>query len=208
VSATVSTPLLEPGEQVSVVLPQVGGLPATVESLAGAAVKLVLAVPDDRVRRFADHEVGIEKTTARGVQRYTGTLTVSGAKDELLTVSLAGDAERVQRRNFVRVDAVVPIKIVSLEKGVTAGETTTLNVSGCGVLVKDKWRLPLGVDVRLEITLEAGAEPIRALGRIVRFSSEEEKGIRIEDMTRADEDRLIKFIRERERAELRLARGR
>jgi tRNA A37 threonylcarbamoyladenosine dehydratase len=41
----------------------------------------------------------------------------------------------------------------------------------------------------------------------VRFSSEEEKGIRIEDMSRTDEDRLIKFIRERERAELRLARG-
>lgn len=206
-SATVSAPLLEPGEQVSVVLPQVGGLPATVESLAGSAVKLVLAVPDDRVRRFADHEVGIEKTTARGVQRFTGTLTVSGEKDELLTVSLAGDAERVQRRNFVRIDAVVPIKIISLEKGVTAGETTTLNVSGSGVLVKDKWRLPLGVDVRLEITLEEGAEPIRALGRVVRFSSEVEKGIRIDDMSRTDEDRMIKFIRERERAALRMARG-
>ena len=206
-SATVSTPLLEPGEQVSVVLPQVGGLPATVESNTGSSVKLVLAVPDDRVRRFADHEVGIEKTTARGVQRFTGTLTVSGEKDELLTVTLEGDAERVQRRNFVRIDAVVPIKIVSLEKGVTAGETTTLNVSGSGVLVKDKWRLPLGVDVRLEITLEEGAEPIRALGRVVRFSSEVEKGIRIDDMSRTDEDRMIKFIRERERAALRLARG-
>ena len=206
-SATVSAPLLESGEQVSVVLPHVGALPATVESTNGSAVKLVLAVPDDRVKRLAGQEVAIEKTTARGVQRFTGTLAVGGDKGELLTVTVEGDAERVQRRNFVRVSAVVPIKIVSLEKGVTAGETTTLNVSGSGVLVKDKWRLPLGVDVRLEITLEPGAEPIRALGRVVRFSSEEEKGIRIEDMSRNDEDRLIKFIRERERAELRLARG-
>jgi c-di-GMP-binding flagellar brake protein YcgR len=207
VSATVSAPLLEPAEQVSVVLPHVGGLPATVESINGSAVKLVLAVPDDRVKRLAGQEVSIEKTTARGVQRFNGTLAVGGDKGELLTITVEGDAERVQRRNFVRVAAVVPIKIVSLEKGVTAGETTTLNVSGSGVLVRDKWRLPLGVDVRLEITLEPGAEPIRALGRIVRFSSEEEKGIRIEDMSRTDEDRLIKFIRERERAELRLARG-
>jgi hypothetical protein len=202
-----SAPLLEPGEQVSVVLPHVGGLPATVESTTGSSVKLVLAVPDDRVKRLGGEEVSIEKTTARGVQRFTGLLTVGGAKGELLTITVEGDAERVQRRNFVRVDAVVPIKIISLEKGVTAGETTTLNVSGSGVLVRDKWRLPLGVDVRLEITLEPGAEPIRALGRNVRFSSEEEKGIRIEDMSRTDEDRLIKFIRERERAELRLARG-
>jgi hypothetical protein len=199
--------LLEPGEQVSVVLPHVGGLPATVESISGSSVKLVLAVPDDRVKRLGGEEVAIEKTTARGVQRFTGLLTVGGAKGELLTITVEGDAERVQRRNFVRVDAVVPIKIISLEKGVTAGETTTLNVSGSGVLVKDKWRLPLGVDVRLEITLEQDAEPIRALGRVVRFSAEDEKGIRIEDMSRSDEDRLIKFIRERERAELRLARG-
>ena len=206
-SATVSAPLLESGEQVSVVLPHVGGLPATVESINGSAVKLVLAVPDDRVKRLAGQEVSIEKTTARGVQRFNGTLAVGGEKGELLTVTVEGDAERVQRRNFVRVAAVVPIKIVSLEKGVTAGETTTINVSGSGVLVRDKWRMPLGVDVRLEITLEQGAEPIRALGRVVRFSSEEEKGIRIEDMSRTDEDRLIKFIRERERAELRLARG-
>jgi PilZ domain len=202
-----STPLLEQGEQVSVVLPHVGGLPATVESTTGSSVKLVLAVPDDRVKRLAGQEVSIEKTTARGVQRFTGVLAVGGSKGELLTVTVEGDAERVQRRNFVRIDAVVPIKIVSLEQGVTAGETTTLNVSGSGVLVKDKWRLPLGVDVRLEIHIEAGAEPIRALGRVVRFSSESEKGIRIEDISRTDEDRLIKFIRERERAALRMARG-
>jgi len=189
------------------VLPLVGALPATVESNNGSSVKLVLAVPDDRVKRLVGEEVSIEKTTVRGVQRFTGLLSVGGEEGELLTVTLEGDAERVQRRNFVRIDAVVPIKVISLEKGVTAGETTTLNVSGSGVLVKDKWRLPLGVDVRIEITIEEGAEPIRALGRVVRFSAEDEKGIRIDDMSRIDEDRMIKFIRERERAALRLARG-
>src|SRR5262245_22486736 len=162
-AATVSTLLLEPGEQVSVVLEHIGALPATVEAVSGASVKLVLAVPDDRVRRMDGREVAIEKTSARGVQRFTGALKVGGAKGELLTVSVEGDAERVQRRSFVRVPAVLPIKVISLEKGVTAGETTTLNVSGSGVLIKDQWRLPLGIDVRIELTLEAGAEPLRAL---------------------------------------------
>jgi hypothetical protein len=207
-AATVSTPLLEPGEQVSVVLPHVGGLPATVEALQGSSVKVVLAVPDERVKRLSGQLVAIEKTSDRGIQRYNGTLAVSGSKGELLTIALQGDAERVQRRSFVRVPAVVPVKVISLEKGVTAGDTTTINVSGSGVLIKDKWRLPLGIDVRLEIQIEPEGEPLRALGRIVRYSSEEEKGIRIEDMARTDEDRLIKFIRERERAELRMARGR
>lgn len=207
-AATVFTPLLEPGEQVAVVLPHVGGLPATVEALQGASVKLVLAIPDDRVRRLSGQQVAIEKTSQRGIQRYKGTLSVSGSKGELLAIALQGDAERIQRRGFARVPAVVPIKVISLEQGVSAGDTTTLNVSGSGVLIKDKWRLPLGVDVRIEIQIEPEGEPLRALGRVVRFASEEAKGIRIEDMTRTDEGRLIKFIRERERAELRLARGR
>jgi hypothetical protein len=198
---------LEPGEQVAVVLEHIGALPATVESITGAAVKIVLAVPDDRVKRLKGRLVAIEKTSGRGIQRFSGILSVSGAKDELLTVVLEGDSERVQRRNFVRVPAVVPIKVISLEAGVTAGDTTTINVSGSGVLVKDKWRLPLGIDVRIELQLDPAGEPLRALGRVVRYSSDDEKGIRIQDMPRADEDRLIKFIRDRERAELRLARG-
>jgi hypothetical protein len=206
-AATVSTPPLAHGEQVTVVLPHVGGLPATVEAVKGAAVTVVLAVPDDRVKRLGGQPVAIEKTSGRGIQRFNGLLSVGGKAGELLTVTLEGEAERVQRRSFVRVSAVVPIKVISLEKGVSAGETTTLNVSGSGVLIADKWRLPLGIDVRLELQIEAGGPPLRALGRVVRYASETEKGIRIEDMARADEDRLIKFIRERERAELRLARG-
>jgi len=208
VAATVTTPLLDNGEQVAVVLPHVGSLPATVEATRGAAVTLVLAVPDDRVKRLNGAQVAIEKTSGRGIQRFNGTLAVAGAAGELLTVTLAGEAERVQRRSFVRMPAVLPIKVISLEKGVTAGETTTINVSGSGVLIRDKWRLPMGIDVRIELQLEPGGEPLRALGRVVRFSSEEEKGIRIEDMAGNDEDRLIKFIRERERAELRVSRGR
>jgi c-di-GMP-binding flagellar brake protein YcgR len=208
VAATVNTPLLANGEQVSVVLPHVGGLPATVESMRGQAVTLVLAVADDRVKRLNGARVAIEKTSGRGIQRFNGTLAVAGKAGELLTVTLEGEAERVQRRSFVRMPAILPIKVISLEKGVKAGDTTTINVSGSGVLIKDKWRLPMGIDVRIELQLEPGGEPLRALARVVRYQSEEEKGIRIEDMARTDEDRLIKFIRERERAELRVARGR
>jgi hypothetical protein len=208
VAATVTTPLLDKGEQVSVVLPHIGSLPATVESSAGAAVTVVLAVADDRVKRLNGADVAIEKTSGRGIQRFNGTLAVAGKAGELLTVTLEGEAERVQRRSFVRMPAILAIKVISLEKGVKAGETTTVNVSGNGVLIKDKWRLPMGIDVRIELMLEPGGEPMRALGRVVRYSSDVEKGIRIESIAATDEDRLIKFIRERERAALRIARGR
>jgi hypothetical protein len=202
-----STPLLEHGEQVAVVLPHIGSLPATVEKTAGATVMVVLSIPDDRVKRLDGQEVAIEKSTGRGIQRFLGAMSVSGKRGELLTITVRGEAERVQRREFVRVPAIVPVKVRSLDKGVTAGDTTTVNVSGGGVLIKDLWALPMGTDVRIELQIAPNGEPIRALGRVVRYESEAEKGIRIEDMSRPDEDRLVKFIRERERAELRLARG-
>jgi hypothetical protein len=47
---------------------------------------------------------------------------------------------------------------------------------------------------------------VRALGRLVRDVPIEKKGIRFEDMSREDAERLLKFIRERERAALRIAR--
>jgi hypothetical protein len=42
----------------------------------------------------------------------------------------------------------------------------------------------------------------------VRSADSEHKGVRFDDLAREDEDRLIKFIRDRERAALRMSRSR
>lgn len=198
---------LDAGEQVMVHLPHVGGLPATVEGSTAQTITVVLAVPDDRVRRLAGQEVAIERTTARGVSRYPGHLSVAGARDELLTVTVSGDVERVQRRNWARVSAALTVRVKPLDVGLDPFETVSVNVSVGGVLVKDRLHVPLGTDVRVEIGVPEG-EPVRCLGRVVRDAGEDLKGIRIDDMGREDEERLMRFVRERERAELRMARGR
>lgn len=198
---------LDVGEHVLVDLPHIGGLPATVEGSTADTITVVLAVPDDRVRRLAGQAVAIERTTARGVSRYPGHLAVGGARGELLTVTVSGDVERVQRRNWARVGATVAVRVKPLDVGMDPFETVSVNVSVGGVLVKDRWHVPLGTDVRVEIDIAAG-ETVRCLGRVVRDAGEELKGIRIDDMGREDEERLMRFVRERERAELRMARGR
>jgi PilZ domain-containing protein len=76
------------------------------------------------------------------------------------------------------------------------------------VLIKDLWNLPLGIDVRIELQAEPGAAPIRALGRVVRVAGSEEKGVRIDSISREDEERLVRLVRERELAALRMSRGR
>jgi PilZ domain len=198
-------PSIPSGEHVQLSLPHVGLLPATVSGVEAGAIVLVLAVKDARVQRLAGTEVAVEYKTGRGIQRYGGILQIDSG--ETLRVVMQGEAERIQRREWARVDTILPIKVQGIDEPV-GGETQTLNISGGGVLVKDKWNMPLGIDVRIELQAEPGAEPIRALGRVVRVAGTEEKGVRIDSISREDEERLVRLVRERELAALRMSRGR
>lgn len=198
-------PSIPNGEHVQLSLPHVGLLPATVSAVEAGAIVLVLAVKDSRVHRLAGQEVAVEYKTGRGIQRFGGILQIDSG--EQLRVVMQGEAERIQRREWARVDAHLPITVKGIDEPV-GGDTQTLNVSGGGVLIKDKWNLPLGVDVRIELQAEPGAAPIRALGRVVRVAGTDEKGVRIDSISREDEERLVRLVRERELAALRMARGR
>jgi hypothetical protein len=205
-AAIASTPSIPAGEHVQVNLPHIGLLPATVETADGGAVTVALAVGDDRVKRLAGAEVAVEHATGRGINRFGGTLQLDPDRPELLRIILQGDAERIQRREWARVEATLPITIKGVDEPV-GGDTVTLNISGGGVLVKDLWRMPLGIDVRIELEAEPGVK-ISALGRVVREPAQDQKGIRIDSIAREDSERLVRLVRERELAALRMSRGR
>ena len=196
------------GQKVSVRLPYVGALPATVEATAPGLLTVALAVPDNRVSRLEGSEVAVEATSARGIQRFGGRLVLRGRSD-VFDIEVGGDMERIQRREWARVGAVVPIRVELVnEPDLEGGETSTLNLSGGGVLIRDPWRLPMGIDTRVEIVIDPAQPPIRALARVVRDAGPERKGLRFDDIEPQDSERLMRYVRERERAELRMARGR
>ena len=201
-----STPSIPAGEHVQVSLPHIGLLPATVETTEPGAVVVVLAVGDARVKRLAGAEVAIEQATGRGINRFGGTLELDESRPDLLRIVLQGDAERIQRREWARVEATLPVTVKGIDEPV-GGETVTLNISGGGILVKDLWKMPLGIDVRIELEVEAGVT-IKALGRVVREPARDQKGIRIDSIAREDSERLVRLVRERELAALRMSRGR
>jgi hypothetical protein len=194
---------LAAGDQVQLTLPFVGALPARVEAAGGTTVTVILAVNDPRVARLTGRPAALERTSTRGVHRYTGDMRqVAG---EVVTFVVTGEPERVQRRDWARVEAVLPVKVDPLEKSATGGDTTTLNLSAGGMLILDPWRLVIGTDVRVAFELETG--PVRALCRVVRDAGNGRTGLAIDALDRDHEDRLVRYVRERERAELRLARG-
>lgn len=201
-----STPSIPAGEHVQLSLPHIGLLPATVETTEPGAVVLVLAVGDARVKRLGGAEVAVEHATGRGINRFNGTLELNDSRPEQLRVVLSGDSERIQRREWARVEATLPVSVKGIDEPV-GGETVTLNISGGGVLVKDPWKMPLGTDVRVELEVEPGVR-IQALGRVVREPAPDQKGIRIDSIGREDSERLVRLVRERELAALRMSRGR
>jgi c-di-GMP-binding flagellar brake protein YcgR len=200
-------PSIPSGEHVQLNLPHVGLLPATVSAVDGNVISVVLAVKDSRVQRLGGQEVAVEYKTGRGIQRFGGILQLDATRPEQLKVVTSGEAERIQRREWARVDAHLPITVKGIDEPV-GGETQTLNISGGGVLIKDKWNMPLGIDVRIELQAEPGAAPIKALGRVVRVAGTEEKGVRIDSISREDEERLVRVVRDRELAALRMSRTR
>ena len=201
-----STPSIPAGEHVQLSLPHIGLLPATVETTEPGAVVLVLAVGDARVKRLGGAEVAVEHATGRGINRFNGTLELNDSRTEQLRVVLSGDSERIQRREWARVEATLPVSVKGIDEPV-GGETVTLNISGGGVLVKDPWKMPLGTDVRVDLEVEPGVR-IQALGRVVREPAPDQKGIRIDSIGREDSERLVRLVRERELAALRMSRGR
>jgi hypothetical protein len=203
-SAPASAPTLTSGQHVIVRNVHVGMLPATVEKADGATVTVALAVKDSRVERLVGHEMAVEITSGRGIHRYTGTLAAQ--RSGVLTITLSGDIERIQRREFVRVAAHLDVTIEGVDEPV-GGSTTTLDLSCRGMRITDSFNLSLGIDVRIVLQLP-DQPPLTALGRVVRVGSDEDqKGVRFDSVSRADEDRLMRYIRDREVKALRASRG-
>jgi hypothetical protein len=196
-------------QHVVILLPDRDALPATVEADDDRTVTLALAIQPDRpMDRYRDQQATIEVITARGVRRLAGVVDPDAGHPEVLYVHRTGDEEVLQRRQAVRIEAVVPVKVVVTQPGGAAFETTTVNVSAGGLLVRDPVGLELGSVVSIDIVPEPDAPPIPVAGRVVRRAAAELKGVSIEHVEREDQRRLLRFVAARERRAMRIVRER
>jgi hypothetical protein len=193
---------------VSVHLDSLGDLPAVVESEDEGTVVVSLAVrrPPGFERALA-RPVGLQCVSARGIQRITGSAKWDAARPDELRIARES-SKLIQRRDAVRVDAAVPALLVVVEGESARATTTTVNVSTTGVLVRDPLDLAPDTHVRLELELEAGAPALVVDGRIVREAGPATKGVHFDASDSRSQQRLARFIFERQRAALRTASGR
>ncbi len=181
-------------------------LPAQVDDASEESVTLLLsALPSEVVAQLRHSPAVVEYTTPLGVYRLSGEIAGTGDDPEVVRLRRDGHDDVVQRRDFVRVDAVVPLQ-VNLPGA--AAKTTTLNVSGGGLLVQDPVGLEPGTRVDLNLELAHGSAPVRATARVIREVAPGETALQIEGIATEDRERLVRYVTERERMALRIARGR
>ncbi|PKM80861.1 MAG: hypothetical protein CVU89_12015 [Firmicutes bacterium HGW-Firmicutes-14] len=126
--------------------------------------------------------------------------------DHVSTVTLAQPTEirRIQRRNFVRLDTRLKVKLVKLDAKFNPKSeefsATTVDISGGGLMFNCSVRLEPGEVLQASLCLNPN-ETVRAIGRVVR-SLENPPGVRETysvgfEFTVIDEierDKIIRFI--------------
>ena len=184
-------------------LPDATEVSARVDAADDSEIRLVLAVPDVTVAAHAPAVV--EYRTPTGIHRIAGALERHPGEPGVLHLHRDGE-ETVQRREWARVDALLPCDVRFEDPGAGLAATVTLNLSGGGALIRDPVGLALGTAVLLELHLDGA--PIRAHGGIVRETADGAKGVQIDQITSGDRERIVRFVLARQRSEMRLRRGR
>jgi PilZ domain len=197
---------LEPGQTVLVRLQGAAAVAARVDAVRDDEAALILLTPPLRPPakgQSAEVEVTVEGgilTLAARVVDGDGRAAVRIAPDSAKAVS------DVQRRDFVRVDAAVPVVVRDGGPDGPARDAHAVNVSGGGLLLTGIGHLHAGDFAWVALDLADGTPPIEALVTVVREEHTGARAVRIASISARDEQRIVRFsFVQQQRA--RIARG-
>jgi c-di-GMP-binding flagellar brake protein YcgR len=191
---------LEQGQTVLLRLSGAGALAARVDAVGAEDAVLILLTPPLHAPR-PGQPAAVEVTTRRGVVKLDvrvadhdgrGSVRVARGTDAM-------PADTVQRRDFVRVDATVPVVVRDGGPDGAAHEVFSLNVSGGGLLLSGLAHLHRGDFAWVAIDLEDGTAPLEALVTVVREDDRGRRAVRIASISARDEQRIVRFSFARER---------
>jgi c-di-GMP-binding flagellar brake protein YcgR len=194
------------GQSVHVIAPSGASIDARVKHAGIGNLLLRLEHGEsDPVELLADEAVSIEFTNRRGVCRLLGRAKAD-AGGSVLRVDSTGVIELVQRRDYVRVEAFVPVTYQPAGPDGWTATANTLDVSGGGFRVAEAEALRLGDMLRFTLELGEGEEPLQAVAEAVREAAEGAYGMRFVEILERDRQRLVRWVFARERLARQIAR--
>ena len=198
---------LEQGQTVLVRLSGAAAVAARVDGVRADEASLILLTPPMRPPATGQScavEVTVEGgilTLATRVTDHDGRTSMTVAPD-----SAAAHAPAVQRRDFVRVDAAMPVIVRDGGPDGPGRDAVSVNVSGGGLLLTGIGHLTLGDFAWVALDLEDGTPPIEALVTVVREDASGARAVRIASISARDEQRIVQFSFARE-LRARIAKG-
>ncbi|WP_187369081.1 PilZ domain-containing protein [Baekduia soli] len=204
-------------ERVRVLVPRVATIEAVVTRVVSGAAELTPAGTPSVPLRFL-HRRQATIVPLSGDDRVDGMLlAVPGpdgrVRDDLLhflraVVPLA-PRRGAQRRDHARIDLVRPVAMVPDGFRVGWLDGFVRNVSAGGVLVAGADALEEGDRLRLRFELESEDDLLDVLARVVRADDDWGlRGLRLEGLSDAERERIVKFIFARQRHALAYLRSR
>jgi c-di-GMP-binding flagellar brake protein YcgR len=116
----------------------------------------------------------------------------------------------VQRREYVRVTVAKRV-VLEDEDGEVFTEGLTVDISGGGMLVNVRKPEAVPDDQEVYFSLYLGLtdydDQVTGLASIVRRHADGRIGLGYKDISRRDQERLIRFVFERQRVALAMTRG-
>ena len=166
---------------------------------ADATVVEFLRNQGDMAAELANGSVAIQYTTRRGVCRIDGVAHRT-KEPGAIRVEHTGRVELIQRREYVRIDAMVPVTYMPMGPTGWTTETTTINISGGGFMISGSEGLRMGEDCTFMLHLDGEREagPLEVDGTVVRETGGG-LGIQIAVIEEEERDRLIRWVFARER---------
>jgi hypothetical protein len=191
---------------VHVIAPSGAAIGARVKDAGTASFLLRLDDSESDPRALlADATVSLEFTNMRGVCRILGTAETA-AGDAALRVNATGEVELIQRRDYVRVEAFVPVTYQPDGPDGWTATANTLDVSGGGFRIADAEGLRLGDMLRFRLELGEGEQPVQAVAQAVREAGDAGFGMRFVEILERDRQRLVRWVFARERLARQIAR--
>jgi c-di-GMP-binding flagellar brake protein YcgR len=133
----------------------------------------------------------LEYASVRGVIRMRGEAVFE--QRSLVRFHAQGDAEVIQRREFVRVHSPQEVMLGSPpEEG--ALHAHTIDLSGGGMLLSGAEALAPGDAVRFRMRLGGDTATIGGVARVVRIREDGKRALMFEQIDEGDRQRLIRFV--------------
>lgn len=202
--------LPETGQQVFLVAPSGATIAARVMDRDQAST--LLGFEDgarDPVAELAGGHVALQYANRRGICRLDGKAHKE-PEAGVLRVDHDGKVQLIQRREYVRVDALVRATYEPYGADGALVVTSTTNVSGGGFMLSGSEGL--GLHDFTEFTLELDGDdrdagPLTVTGRVVR-EIKSGIGVEIERIDERERERLIRWVFGRERRNRQILGGR